>query len=42
MADPNYTPAKPGDFFCPLGGTWYVTNLTAGPDMIRTLATRAS
>ncbi|KAL1793989.1 hypothetical protein ACET3X_007410 [Alternaria dauci] len=23
MADPSYTAAKPGDFFCPSGGTWY-------------------
>jgi hypothetical protein len=22
MADPTYTAAKPGDFFCPSGGTW--------------------
>ncbi|KAF1911535.1 hypothetical protein BDU57DRAFT_560286 [Ampelomyces quisqualis] len=23
MADDSYTPAAPGDFFCPAGGTWY-------------------
>lgn len=24
MADPSYTAAKPGQFFYPRGGTWYV------------------
>ncbi|KAH8708615.1 hypothetical protein GQ44DRAFT_776984 [Phaeosphaeriaceae sp. PMI808] len=23
MAEDNYSPAAPGDFFCPAGGTWY-------------------
>lgn len=25
MADPSYRAAQPGEFFCPAGGTWYVT-----------------
>lgn len=29
MADTEFTPAEPKDFFCPAGGTWYVEDMDA-------------
>jgi hypothetical protein len=39
MADPSLVAAKPGDFFCPRGGTWYVEETT--PERRRFLTTKA-